>query len=154
MDKRISELALAIQMRATVYDLEECELCYSPPFGSAKDPINFAGMVAADVLRGDMALSHWDSGHDGFLLDVRESVELAVEDLPHAVNIPLGELRERLGELPRDREIRVVCRSGQRAYSAARLLSQEGFDATVVSGGMLSHAIMAPAEPLTHTVPA
>jgi NADPH-dependent 2,4-dienoyl-CoA reductase/sulfur reductase-like enzyme/rhodanese-related sulfurtransferase len=154
VDKRISELALAIQMHATVYDLEECELCYSPPFGSAKDPINFAGMVAADVLRGDMALSHWDSGHDGFLLDVRESVELAVEDLPHAVNIPLGELRERLGELPRDREIRVVCRSGQRAYSAARLLSQEGFDATVVSGGMLSHAIMAPAEPLTHTVPA
>jgi NADPH-dependent 2,4-dienoyl-CoA reductase/sulfur reductase-like enzyme/rhodanese-related sulfurtransferase len=154
VDKRISELALAIQMHATVYDLEECELCYSPPFGSAKDPINFAGMVAADVLRGDMALSHWDSGHDGFLLDVRESVELAVEDLPHAVNIPLGELRERLGELPRNREIRVVCRSGQRAYSAARLLSQEGFDATVVSGGMLSHAIMAPAEPLTHTVPA
>ena len=154
VDKRISELALAIQMRATVYDLEECELCYSPPFGSAKDPINFAGMVAADVLRGDMALSHWDSGHDGFLLDVRESVELAVEDLPDAVNIPLGELRERLGELPRDREIRVVCRSGQRAYSAARLLSQEGFDATVVSGGMLSHAIMAPAEPLMHTVPA
>jgi NADPH-dependent 2,4-dienoyl-CoA reductase/sulfur reductase-like enzyme/rhodanese-related sulfurtransferase len=154
VDKRISELALAIQMHATVYDLEECELCYSPPFGSAKDPINFAGMVAADVLRGDMALSHWDSGHDGFLLDVRESVELAVEDLPDAVNIPLGELRERLGELPRDREIRVVCRSGQRAYSAARLLSQEGFDATVVSGGMLSHAIMAPAEPLTHTVPA
>ncbi len=154
VDKRISELALAIQMHATVYDLEECELCYSPPFGSAKDPINFAGMVAADVLRGDMALSHWDSGHDGFLLDVRESVELAVEDLPHAVNIPLGELRERLGELPRNREIRVVCRSGQRAYSAARLLSQEGFDATVVSGGMLSHAIMAPAEPLRHTVPA
>ena len=146
VDKRISELALAIQMRATVYDLEECELCYSPPFGSAKDPINFAGMVAADVLRGDMALSHWDSTPDGFLLDVRESVELAVEDLPDAVNIPLGELRQRLGELPRHQEIRVVCRSGQRAYSAARLLSQEGFDASVVSGGMLSHAIMAPAE--------
>ena len=63
VDKRISELALAIQMGATVYDLEECELCYAPPFGSAKDPINFAGMVAADVLRGDMLLSHWDSGH-------------------------------------------------------------------------------------------
>ena len=88
------------------------------------------------------------------MLDVRESVELAVEDLPDAVNIPLGELRERLGELPQDREIQVVCRSGQRAYSAARLLSQEGFDASVVSGGMLSHAIMAPAEHLMHAVPA
>ena len=83
-------------------------------------------MVAADVLRGDMALSHWDYTPDGFLLDVRESVELAVEDLPDAVNIPLGELRQRLGELPRHQEIRVVCRSGQRAYSAARVLSQKG----------------------------
>ena len=150
VDKRISELALAIQMGATVYDLEECELCYAPPFGSAKDPINFAGMVAADVLRGDMALSHWDSEHDGFLLDVRESVELAVEPLPEAVNIPLGQLRARLGELPRDRTIRVVCRSGQRAYSAARILSQDGFDASVVSGGMLSHAILAPAGDVMH----
>ena len=85
---------------------------------------------------------------------MRESVELVVEDLPDAVNIPPGELRERLGELPRDQEIRVVCRSGQRAYSAARLLSQDGFDATVVSGGMLSHASMAPAEHSMQTVPA
>ena len=74
VDKRISELALAIQLGATVYDLEECELCYAPPFGSAKDPINFAGMVAAGVLRGDMPVTHWDSAQDGFLLDVRESV--------------------------------------------------------------------------------
>ena len=82
MDKRISALALAIQMGATVYDLEEAELCYAPPFGSAKDPVNFAGMVAADVLRGDMPLSHWDSVDGGFLLDVREPVELAVEQVP------------------------------------------------------------------------
>ena len=61
VDKRISALAMAIQMGATVYDLEEAELCYAPQFGSAKDPVNFAGMVAADVLRGDMPLTHWDS---------------------------------------------------------------------------------------------
>jgi NADPH-dependent 2,4-dienoyl-CoA reductase/sulfur reductase-like enzyme/rhodanese-related sulfurtransferase len=144
VDKRISELALAIQLGATVYDLEECELCYAPPFGSAKDPINFAGMVAAGVLRGDMPVMHWDSAHDGFLLDVRENVELAVEHLPEAVNIPLGQLRSRLDELPRDREIGVICRSGQRAYYATRILLQEGFDAQVISGGMLSHAILAP----------
>ncbi len=100
VDKRISDLALAIQLGATMYDLEEVELCYSPPFGSAKDPINFAGMVAAGVLRGDMPLSHWDSTGDGFLLDVREKAELAVEHVPEAVNIPLGELRARLDELP------------------------------------------------------
>jgi len=110
VDKRISELALAIQMGATVYDLEESELCYAPPFGSAKDPVNFAGMVGAAVLRGDLPVSHWESVEDGFLLDVREQVELAVECLPEAVNIPLGQLRARLGELPRDREIHVVCR--------------------------------------------
>lgn len=124
------------------YDLEECELCYAPPFGSAKDPVNLAGMIGAGVLRGDMPISHWDSAQDGFLLDVREKVELAVERLPEATNIPLGELRGRLDELPRDREIRVICRSGQRAYTATRMLFQEGFDASVVSGGMLSHALV------------
>jgi NADPH-dependent 2,4-dienoyl-CoA reductase/sulfur reductase-like enzyme/rhodanese-related sulfurtransferase len=142
VDKRISVLALAIQLGATVYDLEEVELCYSPPFGSAKDPINFAGMVGAGVLRGDMPLSHWDSAGQALLLDVREKPELAVEHVPDAVNIPLGQLRARLDELPRDREIRVVCRSGQRAYTATRLLVQNGFDARTVSGGMLSHAIL------------
>ena len=145
VDKRISVIALAIQMGATVYDLEECELCYAPPFGSAKDPVNFAGMVAAGVLRGDMPLTHWDAGGDGFLLDVREKFELAVERVPGALNIPMGELRSRLGELPRDREIQVICRSGQRAYTATRCLLQNGFDARVVSGGMLSHAILATA---------
>src|SRR5206468_10398320 len=77
VDKRISELALAIQLGATVYDLEQVELCYSPPFGSAKDPVNFAGMVGAGVLRGDMPLTHWGSVNGGFVLDVRENVELA-----------------------------------------------------------------------------
>ena len=143
VDKRISELALAIQLGATVYDLEQVELCYSPPFGSAKDPVNFAGMVAAGVLRGDMPLSHWSSLNGGFLLDVREKIELAVEHVPGAVTIPLGELRSRLDELPHDREILVICRSGQRAYTATRMLVQNGFDARVISGGMLSHAILA-----------
>ena len=76
---------------------------------------------------------------------MRETVELAVEHVPDAVNIPLDELRSRLEELPRDREIDTICRSDQRAYSAARILIQNGFDARVVSGGMLSHAILTPA---------
>ena len=138
VDKRISALAMAIQMGATVYDLEEAELCYAPQFGSAKDPVNFAGMVAADVLRGDMPISHWDSTDNALLLDVREPVELAVESAPGVVNIPLGQLRSRLGELPRDREIRVICRSGQRAYYATRVLLQKGFKARNLAGGMLS----------------
>jgi len=144
VDKRISALAMAIQMGATVYDLEEAELCYAPQFGSAKDPVNFAGMIAADVLRGDMPISHWNSVGKGFLLDVREPLELAVEQAPGAVNIPLGQLRARLGDLPRDQEILVICRSGQRAYLATRMLLQHGFKARNLSGGMLSrfHALL------------
>ena len=142
VDKRISALALAIQMKATVYDLEEAELCYAPQFGSAKDPVNFAGMVAADVLHGDMPLSHWDSLDGAFLLDVREPMELAVESVPGAVNIPMGQLRSRLSELPRDCEIHVICRSAQRAYYATRVLLQNGFKAKNISGGMLSRAML------------
>jgi rhodanese-related sulfurtransferase len=137
---------MAIQLGATVYDLEEAELCYAPQFGSAKDPVNFAGMVAANVLRGDMPLSHWESVDRAFLLDVREPVELAVENVPGAVNIPLGQLRSRLGELPRDREIDVICRSAQRGYYATRVLIQNGFKAKNISGGMLSRAMCGIAE--------
>jgi len=142
VDKRISTLAFAIQMGASVYDLEEAELCYAPQFGSAKDAVNFAGMVAADVLRGDMPLAQWDATDHAFLLDVREPIELAVERVPGAVDIPLGQLRARLSELPRDREILVICRSGQRAYYAMRMLVQKGFKARTISGGTLSRAMI------------
>ena len=144
VDKRISALAVAIQMGATIDDLAEAELCYAPQFGSAKDPVNFAGMVARDILDGDMPIAHWDAPDDSFLLDVREPVELALENMPGALNIPLGQLRERLGELPRDREIHVICRSGQRAYNATRVLLHNGFKVRNLSGGMLSRAILSP----------
>ncbi|AXA44265.1 FAD-dependent oxidoreductase [Rhizobium leguminosarum] len=142
VDKRISALAVAIQMGATIHDLEEAELCYAPQFGSAKDVINFAGMIAADVLHGDMPLTHWDQTKGKFLLDVREPVELVIESVPGAVNIPLAQLRSRLEELPRDREVVVVCRSAQRAYYATRILLQNGFKVQNVSGGMMSRAVL------------
>ena len=138
VDKRISALAMAIQMHATIYDLEEAELCYAPQFGSAKDPVNFAGMAAANALGGDMPLVHWDHAGEGFLLDVREALEVSALKVPGAVHIPLAQLRARLGELPRGKEIHVVCRSGQRSYIATRILLQHGFRAKNVSGGVLS----------------
>lgn len=138
VDKLISELAVSLQMGGTIYDLEEAELCYAPAFGSAKDPVNFAGMVAADVARGDMPVGHWDGLDSAYLLDVREPAEVDQEGVAGAVNIPLGQLRGRLGELPRDRDIRIICRSGQRAYYATRLLMQRGFKVSNVSGGMLA----------------
>ena len=152
VDKRISALGVAIQMGATVYDLEEAELCYAPQFGSAKDAVNFAGMVAADVLHGDMPLAHWADTEGAFLLDVRQPVELAVESMPGAVNLPLGQLRARLSELPRDREIHVICRSAQRAYYATRILLQNGFRARTISGGALSRAMLSGSMALSDSV--
>ena len=140
-DNRNSAQAMPIQIGATIYDLEEAELCYAPQFDSAKDPVNFAGMVAANVVRGDMPLAHWDCSDNSFLLDVREPVELSVESVPGALNIPLGQLRARLEELPRDREIRVICRSAQRAYAATRILTQNGFYARTISGGTLARSM-------------
>ncbi len=146
VDKRISALAAFLQMGATIYDLEEAELCYAPQFGSAKDPLNFAGMIAGNILRGDMPVCHWDSVDGAFLLDVRNPGELVLESVPGAVNIPLPQLRARLGELPRDREIKVICRSAQRAHYATRILLQHGFKAKNISGGMMSRAMRAIAE--------
>ncbi len=138
--KRIDSFAMAIQMGCTIYDLEESELSYAPPYGSAKDPVNFAGMVAGDVLRGDMPISHWDSIGNSFLLDVRNPPELEVESVKGAVNIPLPMLRSRLNELPKDREILIICRSAQRAYYATRILLQNGFKAKNISGGMIARS--------------
>jgi rhodanese-related sulfurtransferase len=138
--KRIDSFAMAIQMGCTIYDLEESELCYAPPYGSAKDPVNFAGMVAADVLRGDMPLVHWEALDGGFILDVRNPAELEVESIKGAVNIPLPQLRARLSELPKDKEINILCRSAQRAYYATKILLQNGYKARNISGGMLARS--------------
>ncbi len=143
VEKRIDVIAMAIQKGATVFDLEESELCYAPQFGSAKDPINMAGMIAANVLRGDARLAHWEAvdDTDAFLLDVRDPMEYNRDHLDNAVNIPLDELRQRMQELPRDREIWTYCFVGQRSYFASRMLAQYGFNVKNISGGYSSFAM-------------
>jgi NADPH-dependent 2,4-dienoyl-CoA reductase/sulfur reductase-like enzyme/rhodanese-related sulfurtransferase len=138
VDRRIDVIATLIQKGGTVYDLEEAELCYAPQYGSAKDAANFAGMIAANVLRNDMPVAHWSTDHTSLLLDVREPAEIATYAVSDAIHIPLKQLRARLSELPRDREIAVICRSGQRAYLATRILLQSGFSAKTLSGGVLA----------------
>jgi len=131
VDKRTDVLATAIAGRMTVFDLESLDLAYSPPFGSANDPVNTAGFVADHIARGDVAtISPEDWKPKGeFLLDVRETGEVADSGLlQNAVHIPLGELRDRLGELPRDRKILVYCQKGQRGYLAACALKGSGFE--------------------------
>jgi NADPH-dependent 2,4-dienoyl-CoA reductase/sulfur reductase-like enzyme/rhodanese-related sulfurtransferase len=137
VERRIDVISFAIQKGATVFDLEEAELCYAPQFGMAKDPVNLAGMVAANVLRGDVSLAKWSELPDcgAFLLDVREEEEFRRGAIGAAVNIPLHQLRQRLSELPKDRPIWVNCARGQRSYYAVRILQQHGFDANNLSGG-------------------
>lgn len=137
VDKRIDVIATVLKLGGTVHDLAELELCYAPQFGSAKDPANVAGMMAVNVLRGDMVLADWSKVLDPthVLLDVREPNEYASGHIEGALNIPLSELRQRSGELPRDRSIFVYCAVGQRGYFAQRFLAQNGYDARNLSGG-------------------
>ena len=151
VEKRIDVIAMAIQKKATVFDLEEAELCYAPQFGSAKDPVNIAGMIAANVVRGDVRIVHWEALEDApgdapekgaaYLLDVRNPSEYRLDHIEGAVNIPLDELRDRMGEVPRDQEVWAYCAVGQRSYYAARALSQYGYDIKTLSGGFITFAL-------------
>ncbi len=151
VDKRIDVLAVAIQARMTVFDLEEMELAYAPQFGSAKDPVNMAGFVAAGLLRGDhpqidvATLLAIPVATRPMLLDVRTSEEFAAGHIPDALNIPVDELRSRLMELPKDGEIVAYCQVGQRGYLATRILRQLGLNAVNLSGGYKTYRLMAPA---------
>jgi len=143
VEKRIDVISMAIQKKATVFDLEEAELCYAPQFGSAKDPVNIAGMIAANVLRGDARIVHWDAleKSPAFLLDVRNPSEYRQDHIEGAVNIPLDELRGRMGEVPKDQEVWSYCAVGQRSYYAARALSQYGYDIKNLSGGFITYTL-------------
>lgn len=142
--RRIDVIATAMQMHGTVYDLEELELCYAPQYGAAKDPVNQAGMIACNVLRKDMMLAPWTGSvlADSFVLDVREPGEVAAGSIPGSVNIPLGQLRSRLHELPRDKAVLITCAVGQRGYYACRILTQNGFDARNLSGGYSTYHVL------------
>ena len=139
VDKRIDVLAVAIRAGMTVYDLEKLELAYAPPFGSAKDPVNYAGFVAANVLRKEVGICHVadvaNPGPKQLVLDVRTTHEVQQGTIPGSVNIPLDELRSRLGELPKDKEVLVFCQVGLRGYLACRILSQNGVACRNLTGG-------------------
>lgn len=142
VDKRIDVISMAIQGGMTVFDLEESELCYAPQFGSAKDPVNMAGFVASGVLRGDHPVIHAaelaesaSEPNSDLVLDVRTAAEFEAGAIPGAINIPVDELRERMGELPSDRNIAVYCKVGMRGYLGTRILLQNEFSAHNLSGG-------------------
>lgn len=146
VDKRIDVLAVAIQAGLTVYDLEDVELAYAPQYGSAKDPVNMLGFVAAGLLRGDHPQAAVaDLGRGEFLLDVRTPAEFAAGHIPGAVNVPVDELRGRLAVVPTGRPVVAYCQVGQRGYLATRVLLQRGYDARNLAGGYKTYRLFVPA---------
>jgi NADPH-dependent 2,4-dienoyl-CoA reductase/sulfur reductase-like enzyme/rhodanese-related sulfurtransferase len=150
VDKRIDVLAVAVQAGMTVFDLEAMELAYSPQYGSAKDPINMTGFVAGGLLRGEHpqvdveAVLAVPTARHPFVVDVRTPQEFAAGHLPEAVNIPVDDLRSRMGEVSYDQEIAVYCQVGQRGYLATRILRQAGFPAANVGGGYKTYQLFHP----------
>ncbi|WP_195199953.1 FAD-dependent oxidoreductase [Faecalispora jeddahensis] len=141
IDKRCDVLATAIRAGMTAYDLAELELCYAPPYSSAKDPVNMAGFAIENILTGKVRQFHWDDiprvvdDPSAVLLDVRTDLEWQSGSIPGAVHIPLDSLRENLAGLDPEKEIYVHCQSGLRSYLACRILSQHGFSCYNLSGG-------------------
>ncbi len=147
VDKRIDVLATAIRAGMTVFDLEKLELAYAPPYSSAKDPVNIAGYTASNILKDDCRIFHW---HDvgsidpsrSVLIDVRTPEEFSLGTIEGAVNIPLDELRDRIGEIPADKDIYIFCQAGLRGYLAYRILVQKGFkNVKNLSGGYKTYML-------------
>lgn len=144
VDKRIDVISTAIKAGMTVFDLMELELAYAPPFSSAKDPVNMAGYVASNILINDIDVVYWKDVPDlvsrgAYLLDVRMPSEVEAGAVSGSVNIPVDELRNRIDEIPKDKEILAYCQVGLRSYIANRILKQKGFIVKNISGGYKSY---------------
>lgn len=140
IDKRIDVLATAIKASMTVEDLADLELSYAPPYSSAKDPVNIAGYAASNIVDGSAENVQWHEidallAGGGILIDVRDPGEVARGAIDGAINIPVNELRERLDEVPRDKDLYVSCQVGLRGYLAARILTGHGMKVKNLDGG-------------------
>ena len=138
VDKRIDTIGVTMRLGGTVSDLKDLELAYAPPYSSAKDPVNMAGYVAENIRTGLVRIAPYDApmtDPEATLLDVREEAEVMAYAVPNAINIPLGKLRVRMNELDPEKRIIVLCGIGVRAYTAARILDQNGFKNTEVYPG-------------------
>ncbi|MED0655417.1 MULTISPECIES: CoA-disulfide reductase [Geobacillus] len=146
VDKRIDVIATAIKGGLTVRDLPDLELAYAPPFSSAKDPVNMAGYVASNIMDGLVETVSWHEidhivAKGGVLVDVRTKEEIMQGMVPGSIHVPLDELRDRLQELPKEKDIYVICQAGLRGYIAVRILRQHGFRAINVDGGYRLYAV-------------
>ena len=135
VDKRIDTIATTISNGGNIKNLKELELAYAPPYSSAKDPVNMLGFMAENLLEGRVKLISYNELEGKVIIDVREPIEYLISEMPGAINIPLGELRQRLNDIPRDKDIVMNCAVGVRSYNGARVLMQSGFENVYVLEG-------------------
>jgi len=145
IDKRIDVIATAIKGGLNVLDLPDLELSYAPPYSSAKDPVNMAGYVASNIIEGLVDIVYWDEidkivENGGLLIDVRESIERDMGYIKGSINIPLGEIRNRLDKIPKNKEVYITCQVGLRGYLASRILSQNGYKVKNLDGGYKTYS--------------
>ncbi|MDR3595446.1 CoA-disulfide reductase [Clostridium sp.] len=140
VEKRIDVLATAIKGNLTVFDLQDVEPCYAPPYNSAKDPVNMLGYYASNIIEGLTEIIQWHEidrldKDNSIIIDIREEFELVTGSFDNSIHIPLGQLRNRINEIPKDKNIYVTCQVGQRGYVACRLLEQAGIKCRNIDGG-------------------
>lgn len=145
VEKRIDVLATAIKANLTVFDLQDVEPCYAPPYNSAKDPVNMLGYYASNIIEGDIKTIQYHEVDEvlergDIVLDVRDEFELATGMIEGSINIPLGSLRKRIDEIPKDKNIYVTCQVGLRGYIACRILTQRGYKCFNIDGGIKTYS--------------
>lgn len=153
VDKRIDLIANSIKGGFTVYDLQDTEVCYAPPYNSAKDPVNMMGYCGANIMENIVENTQWYEienlvKNEEYILDVREEYEVSNGSIPNVVNIPLGQLRDRLNEIPKDRKIYVCCQVGLRGYIGCTILNQYGYNTSNIDGGYKTYSSIKNAEKL------
>jgi len=151
VEKRIDIIATAIKGNLNIYDLQDVEVCYAPPYNSAKDPVNMLGYYAENIIEKNVNVIQWYEvdkldNNNSIILDIREEFELATGVIENSINIPLTVLRHRLNEIPKNKMICVTCQVGLRGYIACRILSQNGFDCANIDGGIKTYLAVKKAE--------
>ncbi len=157
VEKRIDVMATAISANMKATDLKELELAYAPPFSSAKDPVNMLGFVATNIIDGLVSIVQWHEvddilKHDGILVDVRETIEHKAGSIEGSKLISLGELRNHLNELPKDKTIYVYCQVGIRGYNASRILTQNGYNVKNLDGGFVTYQSVFSNDPFNSSI--
>ena len=128
VEKRIDVISSIMRNDGTIQDMLDSELCYAPPYSSAKDPINILGMNADNILRGYVKPAYFEDLENSYLIDVRVPEAFSIKTIPNAINIPINNIRERLNEIPKDKKVILFCNTGYTSYCASRILLQNGFN--------------------------